>query len=282
MTLLVRDEEDIVAENLDFHIAQGVDFVIATDNLSTDRTPNILRAYERKGLLRYIHEPADDYSQTVWVTRMARLAAQEHGADWVINNDADEFWWPLRGTLRDVFNAVPPGIGIVEAQRHNFVAVEGDVPFHARMLWHEAISLNALGKRLPSKVAHRAGTEVIVAQGNHTVQGVIPNTIAPAKIEILHFPLRHAAQFTRKIAMGGAAYARNTVLPPELGGTWRKLYEDLQVEGSLDRHLAESIHGPDRLERRIAKGEVVSDTRLADFFRGRHLGATLKFRGIGS
>ena len=48
MTLLVRDEEDVLAANLDFHFAQGVDFVIATDNLSVDRTPQILRDYERR------------------------------------------------------------------------------------------------------------------------------------------------------------------------------------------------------------------------------------------
>ena len=38
MTLLVRDEQDIVRENLDFHLAQGVDQVIVTDNGSEDAT----------------------------------------------------------------------------------------------------------------------------------------------------------------------------------------------------------------------------------------------------
>lgn len=76
MTLLVRDEEDIVRANLDFHLARGVDFVVATDNRSEDATVSILEDYERQGVLRLLHEPADDYSQGRWVTRMARLAAR--------------------------------------------------------------------------------------------------------------------------------------------------------------------------------------------------------------
>ena len=52
MTLLLRDEEDIVRENLDFHLAQGVDRVIVTDNGSEDRTLEILRDYEARGVVR--------------------------------------------------------------------------------------------------------------------------------------------------------------------------------------------------------------------------------------
>ena len=113
MTLLVRDEEDIVRANLDFHLDRGVDFVIATDNRSEDGTTAILEEYERSGVLRVIHERDDDYAQGRWVTRMARLAASEHGADWVINNDADEFWCPLEGDLRATLQSVPDGTDAV-------------------------------------------------------------------------------------------------------------------------------------------------------------------------
>lgn len=94
MTLLVRDEQDILEANLRYHLEKGIDHFIVTDNRSEDATPDILRAHESAGHLTYISEQGDDYSQSRWVTRMARLAATEYDADWVINNDADEFWWP--------------------------------------------------------------------------------------------------------------------------------------------------------------------------------------------
>ena len=85
MTLLVRDEADIVDAQIAFHLDAGVDFVIATDHRSNDGTTEILERYERQGGLRLIRERDEEVRQSEWVTRMARLAANEHRADWVLN-----------------------------------------------------------------------------------------------------------------------------------------------------------------------------------------------------
>ena len=49
MTLLVRDEVDVVESWLAFHLNAGADFVVATDNRSQDGTTEILERYAREG-----------------------------------------------------------------------------------------------------------------------------------------------------------------------------------------------------------------------------------------
>ena len=49
MTLLVKNEEGMLEENLQFHKAMGVDGFIITDNNSTDGTIEIIQKYQKEG-----------------------------------------------------------------------------------------------------------------------------------------------------------------------------------------------------------------------------------------
>ncbi|MGL6279601.1 MAG: glycosyltransferase family 2 protein, partial [Gaiella sp.] len=82
MTLLVRDEADVVRQHLSYHLNAGVDFVLVTDNGSVDGTADVLRELERAGVARILREPVGAFRQREWQTRMARLAATDHAADW--------------------------------------------------------------------------------------------------------------------------------------------------------------------------------------------------------
>lgn len=266
MTLLVRDEQDIICENIEYHLAQGVDFFVVMDNRSVDATTDILKAYEARGLLHYIYQGDDNFNQHAWVTSMARMAYSEHAADWVINNDADEFWWPVTGNLKETFRQVPTQINLVNADRNNFVVVtDSDEPFWSRMVYRECISLNPLGRPLPSKVAHRGSETVKVYQGNHSVDGIESPNAIDGMIEILHFPIRSYQQIENKIAMGGAAYTRNRELPESTGVTWRKLYAELKRESNLDRFYQDQYFDKQRLDQALKRGELIIDSRLADF-----------------
>ena len=98
MTLLVRNEVDIIEDNIRFHAAQGVDCFAVMDNGSTDGTREVLEKLKTEFDLDVIDQPAQNYQQALWMTQLAEYARTTLKADLVISNDADEFWLAQEGT----------------------------------------------------------------------------------------------------------------------------------------------------------------------------------------
>jgi hypothetical protein len=263
MTLLVRDEEEIVDEHLRYHLESGVDFVIATDHRSVDGTPEILRRYEREGCLHLIREDREEYLQPVYVTRMARLAATDFAADWVINADADEFWWPRDGSFRDIFESVPSRFGAVLGfWRHFVLRPDDERPFYERMIWRRRPSRDPLNPYHPAvKVAHRAHPEVDVMGGNHKVRGPSLTTLPDwLPIEVLHFPVRTTRQLARKFTK---VPVDGLVRP---GRHWVRLAGEIET-GGFDEVLAKMLVDDAALAAGLADGSLMRDTRIRDVLR---------------
>lgn len=276
MTLLVRDEEDIIADNIRFHADQGVDAFIVMDNLSTDRTPDILHELSHSHRIVYLTQEADDYSQGEWVTEMARRAYTEMGADWVINNDADEFWVASSGSLKHYFAAVPRDVSAVVVERHN--ALPSYSGSHAeRAAAHPSTSWvfakqseNSLGRPLPPKCAHRGSATVRVKQGNHDIEDLTVNRIASGPgLYILHYPYRSLAGYRKKIKSGGAAYARNTTLDQRIGSTWRSLYQK-RAEGAVEQFWKDNSRSDRDLYIGVIEGRYYIDRTVCDFCSRLH------------
>jgi Glycosyl transferase family 2 len=278
VTVLARDEADVIDEQVGFHLNAGADFVIATDNNSQDGTTEVLRRYEREGSLHLITEPAEGLRQGEWVTRMARLAATDFGADWVINADADEFWWPRGESLKEVLAAVPARYGIVEAFWRTFVPrPDDDGPFYERMtarLTQQApINDPSSFYRPVTKVAHRADPNVTVGRGNHAL---VDSPLLPLRtwhpLEVLHFPLRSYAQWRRKVELQGVAFTEHI----ERVGTGYHLkgYDALRT-GRIDEQHAALVVDDGALERGLVEGTLAVDTRLRDALRTLQAGRPL-------
>jgi hypothetical protein len=204
MTLLCRDEEDIIGYNIAYHLAQGIDFIIATDNGSQDRTPHLLERFARQGKLHLIHEPTHTHDQSVWVTRMARMAAKRFGADWVINNDADEFWLSRSGTVRSALEAMPREATCLAVPRFDMAPPRApQARFFEAMVMRLAGGETVHGYRSPPKVCHRGFPEIVVADGNHHVKrrGERLTERSDHALEIVHFPLRSVAQVENGIGV---------------------------------------------------------------------------------
>lgn len=109
MTLPVRGDADVLDAQLAFHLNAGVDLVLAAGDLAADGPREVLEPYVREGCLRLV--PGADAEPT----RLARLAATEHEAEWVIDADPGEFWFPRAESLKDALLAIPPRYGVVQA-----------------------------------------------------------------------------------------------------------------------------------------------------------------------
>ena len=175
MTLVVRDESDVVDTQIAYHLNAGVDFVIATIGEASQETRELLAPYEREGSVRVLIEPGDGGTADSR-TRMARLAATEFEADWVINAEPAEFWWPRGESLEDVLAPIPPRYTIVQGLRRLFPAQRGeDEVFSERMTFRlpvqdgsdavPALALRPVHRADPSAVLHPDGTVTL----NHQV-----------------------------------------------------------------------------------------------------------------
>jgi hypothetical protein len=267
MTLLCRDEEDIVGYNIAYHLSQGVDFVIATDNASRDRTPELLERFARQGKLHLIREPSLTHDQGPWVTRMARMAAKRFDADWVINNDADEFWLSREGSLRDALTAVPPQAESLAVPHFDMLPPRAaQMPFFEAMTIRRADGKTVYGRPLQTNVCHRAFADIRVADGNHFVsrKGVRIPERTDHPLEFAHFPIRSLAQLERKIRQGSEALSANERIKPSTGGHWQKLYRDHHGKGSLGEYYDACAPTPEQIDAGLADGTLARETRVRD------------------
>ena len=263
-TLVVRDEIDVVESQIAYHLNAGVDCVIATDHESVDGTTDVLERYERDGRLRLIRE-SGPVREHEWRTRMARLAAAEHGAEWVINTDADEFWMPRRGMLKDALAAIPAPYGVVWATSRHFVPRPDDgAPFFERMTvrFSSPAALNdPLSPYRPhAKAAHRGDPNVIVRHGSHRVETSFEPLPHWHPFDVLHFPFRSLEQYARKTARRGRPDADS-----RLGQYVRGLHA--REAGRVHEVYGATVVDDAELERGLASGSLVLDMRLRDALR---------------
>ncbi len=263
MTLLVRNEEDILDAHLSFHRAAGVDLVLAIDNDSDDSTSDILDSHARDGFVDVRRETAD-LQQAEWVTELARRAATEFGADWVINSDADEFYWPRGGTLKEVLAAVPEQYGGVRGMLRNFAPRPHGDDFFAERMTVRVCNPGAEDNTPYSprfKAMHRGDPNVKVFWGsNRAISRGLDPLSGWYPIDVLHFSIRSLEQcrdkFLRWYAIAPSRF-RTAAYDADQRGAMREFYESYVVDDEA-------------LDKGLADGTLAIDTRLRDALRSLH------------
>lgn len=223
--LMVKDEGDVIGGTLAHLVSEGVDGIVVADNLSTDRTRDVLDSFSFDGDLVVLDDPDPGYRQSEKMTALADLAYQR-GAEWVIPVDADEVWTaPLR--LADTLRSLPERTHVVGCAIWNHfpsgLDEPGD-PFQT-IRWRQP-------ERAPlDKACARWTPGMVIDQGNHSISRngrKIPG--AGAGLALRHYPYRSWEQFRSKVVNGAAAY-KAADLPESMGAHWRQYGQILETRG---------------------------------------------------
>jgi len=121
MTILVKNEADIIEHNIRTHASLGVDSFVVMDNNSNDGTREILNALSKEFEITIIDEKGT-YNQAKWMTKLTHIAKKRYNPKWLIPNDADEFWIPNSTTLKE---SLPNSGFVLTLNRYNMLLYKG-------------------------------------------------------------------------------------------------------------------------------------------------------------
>ncbi len=250
MMLLVKDEEDIIGQNLRHHYDLGFRVFCILNNLSTDRTRVIIDEFKMSKLDSFViivddpvagHYQADKmniYSNTL--VKHARLSKFE--IDWIFYVDADEFIAFDNSYLssQKIYNFEKDLLDrsikflvfhwIHCASFHMIEKLDNNLsPF---------LVLNNYSSRLipvVPKIACRVDSDFEIMEGNHFIKyNIYPlsavKVCALDDLYMWHFSLRSSEQVRKKIINGGRAF-EGTVGLEAHGDHWRDRYALFQKYG---------------------------------------------------
>jgi glycosyltransferase involved in cell wall biosynthesis len=200
MTLVTRNEADILEQFFQFNKAMGVDFFIVTDNGSTDQTPEIIRKYEQAGWIAKTFTDEGPYIQVNFVDRMIRYILESNLADWVVNSDTDEFWVPRGGTLKE--KLAKSRANVISCRLYNVIPLNQSDPMLNTLAVISPEKINAgnlsFFSKNYNKVIHRIKGYKRIHQGNHNV-GIHKKSVDFIdEIYVLHYAVRSFTQFKSK------------------------------------------------------------------------------------
>lgn len=278
MTLLAKNDQDIIREHILFHKSMGVDGFIVTVNNSTDNTVKILNELKKSGIkIDILFEPEKNFFQDVWVDRMIKIAKNKHKADWVINADSDEFWYSNNFDLKiDINKSAVGNVNVLYTFLTNFYPVENKEDFFNSCYFIkrplnkiEAKRFNINTKRFGEsvfrrKVIHKLKGYKKIGMGNHRVKMKNYKEAYLCDTTIYHYIIKNYSHFGRKSIEGGMAI-KDAIKDDAIGEHWHRWYS-AYLDGRLyDEYKNE--FGLEYFDYFLKNGVVVPDTSLLQYLR---------------
>lgn len=250
MSILIKDEVDVIEKNIRTHAKMGVDSFVIMDNNSQDGTKELLEKLKSEFEMIILHENGI-FNQKKWMTRLAFEAKRKYKSDWIINSDSDEFWIPNDG------NSLKKSLmfkgGMLWIERSNMLP-----PLESKNnpnIWH-CSELEVRNQILfrdggyvseASIILGKIGRKVIVNphglyqinSGNHSAEHIaIWKKHQSDKIRVYHYPIRSFEQFYKRVKTRKEVLDKDSSV--KLGNherRWKKMFEDGTLEEEYEKFL---------------------------------------------
>lgn len=249
MTILVKNEVDVIESNIKTHANLGVDAFVIMDNGSNDGTREKLDELSKQFDMIIVDEPGK-MIQKKFMTKLAFLAKKKYNPDWIINNDADEFWIPNKGTnLKEIVSFKG---GILQVPRSNMLPPVKSLDDTS--IWKKSISevrnqvnyrssfdneASILLGQASRKVMTNPHGLIKINTGNHSAEHIaVWNKFETDKLHIYHYPVRSYEQFYNRVK------TRKELLDKfpdiRLGNhekRWKKIFEEGKLKEEYERFI---------------------------------------------
>jgi hypothetical protein len=215
----VKNEVELIARCIEHLSKIGVDRVIVEDYGSDDGTVEVVRGYEEKKVILLPFDESANLDGPSWGLHSGELA-RKTGADWVLFLDADEFWLPSTGSIKEAlarqqapvltvsrFN-VPLGANGPCAPEDMSPVAYGQTLLFVQPVRDFRDAVNASsplpwssGVPVP-KIAVRPEFIQTVQGGHHAatgLDGLRCAQVTPGEIVIAHIPFSTRERFQRKV-----------------------------------------------------------------------------------
>jgi hypothetical protein len=250
LLMMVKDEADIIRQNLDHHYRLGFRRFFILDNASTDGTADHIEAFRAArpdAIVFCAYDPVTGYYQqtkmnALQVFAQSYLMHENRGLDWVFFVDADEFITCCSANMERARAAFQ--MALHDHHRKLLIfhwvqcASERPVVAVDQYLQLQTVfdrQWRALNPQVP-KIAFRSNHTMMTTQGNH-VPAIYPFVLdqamvmAEAGFYLLHYPMWSIDQLRKKIVNGGRAYEAACGLDSGLGGHWKTYYRWFRKNG---------------------------------------------------
>lgn len=252
-------------------------------------------------MLHLTHEPSRVFDQAAWVNRMGRIAHNQYGADLVFHCDADEFWYPRSGSLKNELLARPLvdvlSVSVVNVILRNkngeelfpidaIYAATNPLPKSQRKmeLSQDQHETSLLLYKHAGKVIYKLRKGYLsVGWGHHSIKTGREQKAycsgSSRDIKVFHFPVRGFNQFVKrtvnhgeghenfhKIAAG--ANLRNKGL---LNKKWYEIYKTGKLFDEYNNLNINERDAKKRLEAGVVTTEDERHLKLLEFL-GQHTG----------